>query len=66
MGYAAIFAGPMPHSTPGTAEASSFIARVENNPNDYPQLFKLSTKIEFKITNNSFRNALRELKEQFA
>lgn len=66
MGYAAIFAGPMPHSTPGTAEASSFIARVENNPNDYPQLFKLSTKIELKITNNSFRNALRELKEQFA
>lgn len=66
MGYVAIFAGPMPHSIPGAAEASSFIVRVENNPNDYPQLFKLSTKNELKITNSSFRNDLRELKEQFA
>lgn len=66
MGYVAILAGPMPHSTPGAAEASSFIARVENNPDDYPQLFKLATKNELKITNNSFRNALREFKEQFA
>lgn len=65
MGYVAIFAGPMSHSTPSVAEASSFIARVENNLNDYPQLFRLSTKNEIKITNNSFRSALRELKKQF-
>lgn len=66
MGYVAIFAGPMPHSTPGTADASSFIANVESNPDGYPQLFKLGTQNELKITNNSFRSALREFKEQFS
>lgn len=66
MGYVAIFAGPMPHNTPGTAEASSFIARIENNPNDYPQLIKLRTQNELKITNNSFRSALKEFKELFS
>ena len=63
MGYIAIFAGPMPHSTPGSAEASSFIARVENNRNDYPELFKLGTSNELKITKSSFEDGLRRLEE---
>lgn len=63
MGYIAIFAGPMPHSTPGSAEASSFIARVENNRNDYPELFKLGTPNELKITKNSFEDGLKRLGE---
>ena len=66
MGYVAIFAGPMPHSTPCAAEASSFIARVEHNPSDYPQVFKLGIQNELKITNNSFRKALREFKGLFS
>lgn len=63
MGYAAIFAGPMPHSTPGAAEASSFIARVERSPKEYPLLIKLGRPTELKITNNSFRRGLEELSE---
>lgn len=63
MGYIAIFAGPMPHSTPGSMEASSFIARVENNPSDYPKLFRLGKPHELKITKNSFENGLKQLKE---
>ncbi len=62
MGYVAIFAGPMPHKTPGAAEASSFIARVENNPNDYPVLFRLGKPGELKITKNSFKAGLERLK----
>lgn len=59
MGYAAIFAGPMPHKTPGAAEASSFIARVENNQDDYPKLFKLGKPGELKITKNSFKDGIK-------
>lgn len=61
MGYIAIFAGPMPHSTPGSAEASSFIARVESNPSDYPELFRLGKPNELKITKNSFEDGLKRL-----
>ena len=60
-GYIAILAGPMPHSTPGAMEASSFISRVEKNPDDYPILIKLQTGNDLKITNNSFKNALSQL-----
>ena len=66
MGYAAVFAGPMPHSTPGTARASSFIAQVKNNPADYPELIELKANNELKITNNSFRKALKEFKGLFS
>lgn len=61
MGYAAIFAGPMPHKTPGALEASSFIARVENNSNEYPTLIKLQAGNDLKITVNSFKHALGQL-----
>ena len=63
MGYVAIFAGPMPHKTPGAEEASSFIARVENNPNDYPFLIRLQSSNDLKITNNSFKQALDQLSQ---
>ena len=52
MGYVAILAGPMPHSTPGAKEAHS---------NEYPPLIKLEAGDDLKITNNSFKRALREL-----
>lgn len=63
MGYVAILAGPMPHKTPGAEEASSFIARVENNPDDYPLLIKLQAGDDLKITNNSFKHALAQLSQ---
>ena len=61
MGYVAIFAGPMPHKTPGAAEASSFIVRVENNQGDFPKLFKLGKSGELKITKNSFEDGIKRL-----
>lgn len=61
MGYAAILAGPMPHKTPGAEEASSFIGRVESNPDDYPPLIKMQAGNDLKITNNSFKQALGRL-----
>lgn len=63
MGYLAILAGPMPHKTPGAEEASSFIARVENNPEDYPRLIKMQAGNDLKITNNSFKHALGQLSQ---
>ena len=56
--YRAILAGPMPHSTPGKGEASSFIARVESQPECYPPLIRLEDSTGLKITNNSFARAL--------
>lgn len=61
MGYVAIFAGPMPHSTPGAMETSSFVARVENNRDDYPELIRLGKPNELKITKNSFKEGLKQL-----
>lgn len=63
MGYVAVLAGPMPHSTPGAAEASSFIARVEASPDEYPMLIKLQAGNDLKITKRSFERALDELEE---
>lgn len=63
MGYVAILAGPMPHKTPGAEEVSSFIARVENNPDDYPPLIKMQAGNDLKITNNSFKQALGQLSQ---
>ena len=63
MGYVAILAGPMPHKTPGAEEYSSFIACVENNPDDYPPLIKMQSGNELKITNNSFSQALDQLSQ---
>lgn len=59
--YKAILAGPMPHSTPGKADCSSFITEVKNHPEQYPQLIELRDSNELKITNNSFGQALSRL-----
>lgn len=61
MGYAAVLVGPMPHKTAGALEASSFIARAQNHPGEYPILIKMGTANEMKITNNSFKRALDRL-----
>lgn len=61
MRYVAIFAGLMPHSTPGAKEASSFIARIEAHEDEYPPLFKLGAGDDLKITNSGFKKALQDL-----
>lgn len=47
--YRAILAGPMPHSTPGKGDASSFIAKVESRPECYPPLIRLEDSTGLKI-----------------
>ena len=56
--YAAIIAGPMPHSTTGTGTYSSAIAAMEKDDN-YPPVFRLK-----KITHSSFRTTVKYLVEQ--
>jgi hypothetical protein len=56
--YAAIIAGPMPHSTSGTGTYSSAIAAMEND-DDYPPVFRIE-----KITNSSFRNIVKYMMDQ--
>ena len=56
--YAAIIAGPMPHSTSGTGTYSSVIAAMEND-DGYPPVFRIA-----KITNSSFRNIVKYMMDQ--
>ena len=56
--YAAIIAGPMPHSTSGTGTYSSAIAAMEND-DDYPPVFRIE-----KITNSSFRSIVKYMMDQ--
>lgn len=59
--YRAIMVGPMPHSTPGKGNSSSFMTEVENHPENYPPLIRLQDSTGLRITNNSFKRALDEL-----
>ena len=61
--YLAVLAGPMPHSTTGKGDYSSVIARMENEPWQWPHLIRMTDASgSLKITNNSFKDALRELR----
>lgn len=54
-------AGKAPYTHRSAKEASSFIARVDAHSDEYPPLIKLEAGDDLKITNNSFKRALREL-----
>ena len=58
----AVLVGPMPHSTPGKLDASSAIAEMEGRPDVYPPVIRVNDAHGPKITNNSFAQALEELK----
>ena len=59
--YCSILVGPIPHSMKGIEGSSSMIAQTESNQDRYPLLIRMTSGSDLKITNNSFRNALRKL-----
>ena len=64
--YSAVIVGPMPHSVRGKGDASSAIQRMKDHPESYPPVIEARDSNGLKITNNSFRAALKELDELFA
>lgn len=53
--YSDILVCAMPHKMIGTEGYSSFVAMVEDNPNEYPALIKIG---KMKYTNSAFKKAL--------
>ncbi len=64
--YSAVIVGPMHHSVEGRGDASSAIQRMKDHPESYPPVIEARDSNGLKITNNSFREALKELDELFA
>lgn len=58
--YKAVFVGPMPHKTEGTADSSSAIAEMENSEG-YPRVIRLTASGQLKITKSNFRQKMEEL-----
>ena len=60
--YDGIILGPMPHKMHGDMSGRSLIGMMENNPDDYPPFVVAREKSgNLKISNNSLRNALKDL-----
>ena len=57
--YAAVLAGPMPHSGVGKGDYSSIIARMEEDEG-YPPVTRMGEN-ELKITKSGFQNVLTSL-----
>ncbi len=64
--YSAVIVGPMHHSVEGRGDASSAIQRMKDHPESYPPVIEARDSNGLKITNNTFREALKELDELFA
>ena len=60
--YSAVIVGPMPHSTDGNGGASSAIERMKRHPELYPPVIEARDSNGLKLTNNSFKEALEELR----
>lgn len=56
--YTDIFIGAMPHKVKGLQGSSSIIAKIEENPHNYPKLHKLTSGEELKISKTNFEKAL--------
>jgi hypothetical protein len=62
--FGVVIVGPQPHSTPGKLDSSSAIVEMEHHPEKYPKIIRcMNARGELEIGNNSFKNALEELKE---
>ena len=57
--YAAIIAGPMPHSVKGKGSYSSGLEMLKNEPG-YPDVFECITSEKLKVTKSSVWKALQE------
>ena len=56
--YSDIFFGPISHKTSGMGDCSSIIAKIKNNPAEYPKMTELKDSNGLKITKHSFEQAL--------
>lgn len=56
--YTDIIYGPVPHSTSGKGDASSILAEMKNNPQEFPRVIEALANGKLKITKNSFINSL--------
>jgi hypothetical protein len=57
--YTDILVGPIPHKAINMGDESSLIASIENSPEKYPRLHKLSNSNgELKVTKTAFRETL--------
>ena len=62
--YKAIIFGPTPHKMKGSGDSSSPIQLLKDNKNLYPKIFECRTSAgELKITNNSFDEQIKKIKE---
>ncbi len=61
--YRVVLCGPMPHSIRGRNGSSSMITEMERK-DGYPRVLRLESNSELKITKNSLRQALAQLKEE--
>lgn len=62
--YKAIIFGPTPHKMKGSGDSSSPIQLLKDNENLYPKIFECRTSAgELKITNNSFSEQIKQIKE---
>lgn len=60
--YAAVLAGPMPHSGVGKGDYSSVLTAMENDEG-YPVVVRMGEN-ELKITKSGFQKALQSLLEE--
>lgn len=60
--YTDILVGPMPHKVKDIENYSSFLSMAEANPEDFPNVIRLETSNELKITKESFRKGLLKTK----
>ena len=61
--YSDIICGPMPHKVEGMGDTSSFIAKMENNPSEYPKLIKATANDTLKFSVSRFKEYI--LKTRF-
>ena len=60
--YAAVLAGPMPHSIKGRDDNSSILCKLEKNEDDiYPPVIRLTANSQLKITKQNIYDTLLDL-----
>lgn len=58
--YSDLIWGPTPHSMEGKEDYDSAYAKILHNSADFPKLIKAKDSHNFKITRNSFEQALKQ------
>lgn len=58
--YSDVLVGPVPHKAKGISGASSLIAYIEKNSEEFPKLIRMTDSNALKITKTSFREALTQ------